>query len=49
MFLHVLFFKNIKGHNAYHGCDKCVQNCVCEEKVTFPEIASPFRTDTDFD
>ena len=43
------FIKNIKGHNAYHGCDKCIQNGVWEGKVTFPEIDSPLRTDADFD
>ena len=43
------FIKNIKGHNANHGRDKCVQTGVWEGKVNFPEIDSPFRTDADFD
>ena len=43
------YVKNIKGHNADHGCDKCVQDGVWEGKVTFPLVNSPVRTDADFD
>ena len=43
------YIKNIKGHNAYHGCDKCTQNGVWKGKVTFPEIGACLRSDVDFD
>ena len=43
------YVKNIKGHNADHGCDKCVQDGVREGKVTFPLVNSPVSTDADFD
>ena len=43
------YVRNIKGHNAYHGCDKCVQDGVWEGKVTFPLVNSPVGTDADFD
>lgn len=43
------FVKNIKAHNAYHGCEKCTQEGTwLENRMTFPEVDSPLRTDTSF-
>jgi hypothetical protein len=43
------FVKNIKGHNGYHGCDKCNQEGVfCERRMTFPETKATLRTDASF-
>lgn len=43
------FVKNIKGHNAYHGCEKCTQEGTwAENRMTFPEVDAPLRTDTAF-
>lgn len=44
------FVKNVKGHNGYHGCDKCVQNGVWENhRMTFPECEASLRSDVMFD
>ena len=43
------FLKCIKGHTAYHGCEKC-----CSEgqhvngRMTFPDLDASVRTDCDF-
>ncbi|XP_048107324.1 uncharacterized protein LOC125299879 [Alosa alosa] len=43
------FVKNIKAHNAYHGCEKCTQEGTwAENRMTFPEVDSPLRTDASF-
>jgi hypothetical protein len=43
------FVKNVKAHNGYHGCEKCVQEGVyINRRMTFPETASKCRTDDDF-
>ncbi|ESO85471.1 hypothetical protein LOTGIDRAFT_107664, partial [Lottia gigantea] len=42
------FVKQVKGHNAYHGCEKCSQNVVWKDKVTFPRTKSGFRNDESF-
>lgn len=43
------FVKNIKAHNAYHGCEKCTQEGTwAENRMTFPEVDSPLRTDMSF-
>ena len=42
------FVKCTKGHNAYHGCDKCEQRGVFNGRVTFPETAATLRTDASF-
>jgi hypothetical protein len=42
------FIKQVKGHNAYHGCEKCIQTGVWVNKVTFPERDAPLRTDIAF-
>lgn len=43
------FVKNIKFHNGYFGCDKCVQQgeYVCG-RMTFPLDSYPLRTDESF-
>ena len=43
------FIKQVKYHSGYHGCDKCVQKGVYNDKVTFPETNAPTRTDAQFD
>ena len=42
------YIKCIKGHSAYHGCDKCEQRGVYAGRVTFPETAAALRTDSSF-
>lgn len=42
------FIKNIKSHNGYSGCNKCIQVREWHNKMTYPEINSRLRTDTDF-
>lgn len=42
------FIKNIKSHNGYSGCDKCIQVGEWHNKMTYPEINCRLRTDTDF-
>nr|XP_047130481.1 uncharacterized protein LOC124810173 [Hydra vulgaris] len=42
------FIKCIKGHSAYHGCDKCVQHGFYAGRTTFPETAAALRTDSSF-
>ena len=42
------FVKQTKPHNAYYGCEKCIQKGVWAGKVTFPKIDSQLRTDSDF-
>lgn len=44
------FVKKVKGHNGYYGCDKCSQRGMwIDNRMTFPEINSPLRTDVAFD
>lgn len=43
------FVKQTKGHSGYYGCDRCTQRGVWSEKVTFPEVDAPLRTDVQFD
>lgn len=42
------FIKNIKAHNGYSGCDKCVQVGEWKNKMTYPEVNAKLRTDADF-
>ena len=42
------FVKQIKNHNAYYGCERCIQKGVWNNKVTFQSMSSPLRTDKDF-
>lgn len=42
------FVKNIKGHSGYFGCDKCTQEGEYHNKMTFPDINAPLRTDVAF-
>ena len=41
------FVKGTKPHNAYYGCEKCIQKGVWAGKVIFPEVNSQLRTDLD--
>jgi len=43
------YVKQVKQYNAYFGCDKCTQKGEWHEKVTFPAIDAPLRTDVHFD
>jgi len=43
------FVKQTKGHSGYYGCDKCCQKGKWVDKMTFPEVDSPLRTDLQFD
>lgn len=42
------FIKCVKGHGGYGGCDRCTQNGVYVNKVTYPECNAPKRTDDSF-
>nr|XP_047129689.1 uncharacterized protein LOC124809584 [Hydra vulgaris] len=42
------FIKRIKGHSAYHGCDKCVQHGFYAGRTTFTETAAALGTDSSF-
>ena len=43
------FVKQVKGHMAYFGCDKCTQKGTYDRKMLFPRVNSPLRTDIAFD
>ena len=43
------FVKQTKGHSGYFGCDKCSQKGRWVNKMTFPEVSAPLRTDVQFD
>ncbi|XP_030580612.1 uncharacterized protein LOC115776952 isoform X1 [Archocentrus centrarchus] len=43
------FIKNTKNHNAYHGCDKCVQpGNYINRRMTYPCADYALRTDESF-
>lgn len=43
------FIKKIKCHTGYFGCDKCIQKgCYVENRVVFPQMDAPLRTDGGF-
>ena len=42
------FVKQTKAHNAYYGCERCVQRGVWRDKVTFPQTDAQLRTDESF-
>lgn len=42
------FIKQTKAHNGYSGCDKCFQEGVWRNKMTFPETKVRLRTDSSF-
>lgn len=42
------FLKCIKNHNAYFGCEKCMQKGKWLKRVTFPDCDSPKRKDNYF-
>ncbi|KAL2086019.1 hypothetical protein ACEWY4_017078 [Coilia grayii] len=42
------FIKNTKSHNGYSGCDKCDQDGVWMNKMTYPETNVRLRTDRSF-
>ncbi|KAK5647869.1 hypothetical protein RI129_002761 [Pyrocoelia pectoralis] len=44
------FIKNVKGHNAYYGCDKCIaKGEMINKRMTYLELSAPLRTDGHFD
>ena len=43
------FVKAVKGHNAYYGCDKCIQiGKHVDNRMTYPLVDAPLRTDESF-
>lgn len=42
------YIKQVKGFNGYSGCDKCFQEGVWMNKMTFPETKHKLRTDSSF-
>lgn len=38
----------MKSHNAYHGCERCVQHGTWLDKVSYPEADAPLRNDSSF-
>lgn len=43
------FLLNVKGHNAYFGCSSCTQEGrYLQNRMTFPEINAPLRTNESF-
>lgn len=42
------FIKCTKGHNAYYGCDRCVQKGKWDGRVVFPERNAKLRKDSSF-
>lgn len=42
------FITNTKGHTAYYGCSKCICKGKYLEKVIFPEMNAPLRTNESF-
>lgn len=43
-----VFVKNVKGHTAYYGCERCTQAGVWLNKITFPETNAAARTNVGF-
>lgn len=43
------FVKQVKGHSGYYGCYKCTQEGDWHNKIVFPEVNCPLRTDAEFD
>ena len=44
------FIKNVKSHNGYHRCEKCMQQGVdISNRMTFPETTAKLRNDSDFE
>ena len=42
------YVKNVKSHNRYSGCDKCDQEGVWKNKMTYPETDVRLRTDSSY-
>ena len=38
------FLKQCKGHNAYSGCERCVQHGQWNDKVIYPNVNAPLRS-----
>lgn len=44
------FLKCTKGHSGYSSCERCTEHGVhIDNKVVFPDLSSPLRTDLEFD
>jgi len=39
------YITGTKGHNAYHGCGKCIQGKLIMKRVTYPETNASLRSD----
>lgn len=42
------FVKACKGHNSYHGCEKCTADGEWNGRITYPEVTFVPRTDESF-
>lgn len=43
------FLRSVKGHNGYHGCDKCtVEGNYINHRMSYAEFDCPLRSDTSF-
>ena len=42
------FLLKVKSHNAYHGCNTCIDEGVFNKTMTFLTTNSPMRTNNSF-
>ncbi|ODM87014.1 hypothetical protein Ocin01_19668, partial [Orchesella cincta] len=42
------FIKSIKGHTAYHGCERCIDEGEWQKRIVYSVYSSKLRTDTGF-
>lgn len=43
------FLKCTKGHSGYNSCECCTEHGICmDNKVVFPDLKAPLRTDAEF-
>lgn len=43
------FLKCTKGHSGYNSCERCTQRGIhMDNKIVFPDLEAPLRTDTQF-
>lgn len=43
------FLKCTKGHSGYNSCERCTEHGICmDNKVVFPDLKAPLRTDAQF-
>ena len=42
------FIKGSKGHTAYHGCERCIEEGTWDGRIVFSSLAANLRTDESF-